>query len=54
MDAGSEYKAKQLKNRLKVAMLADVIVPGHGGKFAVTEPIRIKLRKDAETLELSD
>ncbi|CAH2236599.1 metallo-beta-lactamase domain-containing protein 1 [Pararge aegeria] len=39
LDAGSEDPAKQRINRLKVAQLADWIVPGHGPQFKVTNEI---------------
>ncbi|CAH2050219.1 unnamed protein product, partial [Iphiclides podalirius] len=45
LEAGSEDKAQQVKNRLKVANIADWIVPGHGAKFRVTREIRHTLMK---------
>ncbi len=36
-EAGSEDPGKQKKNRLKVAQMADWIVPGHGPMFQVME-----------------
>lgn len=47
IEAGSENPAAQRKNRLKVAKLADWIVPGHGPIFKVTEEIVKKLEKDS-------
>lgn len=46
LSAGSENQSAQLSNRLRMALLADVLVPGHGGRFEVTEAIRTKLRAD--------
>ncbi|XP_046965899.1 metallo-beta-lactamase domain-containing protein 1 [Vanessa cardui] len=45
LDAGSEDHIQQRKNRLKIAQLADWIVPGHGPKFKVTDQIRESLLK---------
>lgn len=45
IDAGSENPDLQRKNRLKVAELADWIVPGHGKKFQVNNNVRLSLRK---------
>lgn len=45
IDAGSEYPDSQLKNRLKVAEIADWIVPGHGKKFQVNNNVRLSLIK---------
>lgn len=39
-DAGSEDEVKQIENRKKVLQMADVVIPGHGGKFSVTEEMR--------------
>ncbi|XP_075970968.1 metallo-beta-lactamase domain-containing protein 1 [Anticarsia gemmatalis] len=44
-EAGSEDPVQQMRNRSKVADLADWIVPGHGPKFQVTKEIRESLRK---------
>ncbi|XP_023949047.2 metallo-beta-lactamase domain-containing protein 1 isoform X1 [Bicyclus anynana] len=44
LDAGSEDPTQQRRNRLKVAQLADWIVPGHGPKFEVTDEIRETLK----------
>lgn len=46
LGAGSENPTAQRSNRLRMALLADVIIPGHGGQFTVTEDIRRKLRSD--------
>ncbi|XP_022821545.1 metallo-beta-lactamase domain-containing protein 1 [Spodoptera litura] len=45
MEAGSEDPVRQMRNRSKVANLADWIVPGHGPQFQVTDHIRQTLRK---------
>ncbi|CAH0695099.1 unnamed protein product [Spodoptera exigua] len=45
MEAGSEDPVRQMRNRSKVANLADWIVPGHGPQFQVTDQIRQTLRK---------
>ncbi|KAJ8735448.1 hypothetical protein PYW07_007068 [Mythimna separata] len=45
LEAGSEDPVQQMKNRSKVADIADWIVPGHGPKFQVTEQIRQTLKK---------
>ncbi|XP_055595029.1 metallo-beta-lactamase domain-containing protein 1 [Uranotaenia lowii] len=44
MEAGSEDPAAQRKNRARVASLADVIVPGHGGPFPVNQMMRDTLQ----------
>lgn len=46
LGAGSENPCVQRSNRLRMAQLADVIVPGHGAPFNVTEAIRKKLQSD--------
>jgi hypothetical protein len=43
---GSENKDLQRKNRAKIADQVDIIVPGHGRPFSVTEEVRRKLRKE--------
>ncbi|CAH0592325.1 unnamed protein product [Chrysodeixis includens] len=45
LEAGSEDPVQQMKNRSKVADIADWIVPGHGPKFQVTEELRQTLKK---------
>ncbi|XP_021200346.3 metallo-beta-lactamase domain-containing protein 1 [Helicoverpa armigera] len=45
LEAGSEDPVQQMKNRSKVADLADWIIPGHGPKFQVTEQIKQTLQK---------
>lgn len=45
LEAGSEDPVQQMKNRFKVADIADWIVPGHGLRFQVTEEIRKTLKK---------
>lgn len=45
LDAGSESPDLQNKNRLKIAEIADWIIPGHGKKFKVNNSIRQSLRK---------
>lgn len=47
LNAGSENSTEQKKNRTFVADMVDVIIPGHGPAFDVTNGIRDKLRKDA-------
>lgn len=47
-DAGTENEVLQRKNRLKIAEMADFIIPGHGPKFRVTDEMREKLREDAK------
>lgn len=39
-DAGSYNEDVQKENRMKVASIVDVIVPGHGPAFKVTEEMR--------------
>lgn len=46
LEAGSENPSAQKKNRWYVASLADVIIPGHGKMFNVTQEARDKLRSD--------
>lgn len=50
IEAGTEDEKTQRKNRLKIAEMVDFIIPGHGGKFKVTDEHRKKLREDAEKL----
>uniref|UniRef100_A0A2A4JUR7 Metallo-beta-lactamase domain-containing protein 1 n=1 Tax=Heliothis virescens TaxID=7102 RepID=A0A2A4JUR7_HELVI len=45
LESGSEDPVQQMKNRSKVADLADWIIPGHGPKFQVTEQVRQTLKK---------
>lgn len=45
IDAGSENPYLQCKNRLKIAEIADWIIPGHGEKFQVNNDTRLTLRK---------
>ncbi|XP_014356147.2 metallo-beta-lactamase domain-containing protein 1 isoform X1 [Papilio machaon] len=45
LEAGSEDKVQQARNRSKIADTADWIIPGHGAKFQVTEELRKTLRK---------
>jgi len=40
--AGSENEELQIKNRAKVLLEADYIIPGHGPMFKVTEDHRNK------------
>lgn len=44
IDAGTENEQEQRKNRLRMAELADWIIPGHGAPFAVTETIKTQLK----------
>lgn len=48
IEAGSENEKLQRQNRLKIAEIADYIIPGHGAKFKVTEAMRVKLRNDVK------
>lgn len=43
MEAGSEYPSLQRHSRNEVAQWANIIIPGHGGLFEVSEDIRKKL-----------
>ncbi|XP_058816316.1 metallo-beta-lactamase domain-containing protein 1-like [Topomyia yanbarensis] len=43
LDAGSENPTAQRRNRAKLAMLADVIIPGHGAPFPVDQQLRASL-----------
>ncbi|KAJ0182634.1 hypothetical protein K1T71_002003 [Dendrolimus kikuchii] len=47
LEAGSEDPIQQMRNRLKVANIADWIVPGHGPKFQVTNEIRESLKRQS-------
>lgn len=49
LDAGSEDHHAQRSNRLRMALFSDLIVPGHGTPFKVTEAIREKLKADADS-----
>lgn len=51
IDAGSQNVELQKENRSKIAHLADVIIPGHGPQFKVTDKIRAKLRKDVADMK---
>lgn len=44
MQAGSESVDQQRKSRHRIAELADIIVPGHGTFFSITDEIRNKLK----------
>ncbi|XP_059617693.1 metallo-beta-lactamase domain-containing protein 1 [Phlebotomus argentipes] len=44
-DAGSYNEDVQRWNRAEVASTADVIIPGHGPAFAVTEEMRRELKR---------
>lgn len=46
ISAGTEDEELQKKNRLKIAEMAEFIIPGHGPRFKVTEEMREKLRQD--------
>lgn len=45
LEAGSENPELQCQNRLKIAEIADWIIPGHGTKFQVDNNVRLSLRK---------
>ncbi|XP_013135134.1 PREDICTED: metallo-beta-lactamase domain-containing protein 1 isoform X2 [Papilio polytes] len=45
LEAGSEDKVQQARNRSKIADIADWIMPGHGAQFQVTKELRQTLRK---------
>uniref|UniRef100_A0A336L1U3 Metallo-beta-lactamase domain-containing protein 1 n=1 Tax=Culicoides sonorensis TaxID=179676 RepID=A0A336L1U3_CULSO len=51
--AGSEAINDQLRNRHKMSMIADYIVPGHGPMFKVTQEIRKKLEDDMKNADLN-
>lgn len=44
LDAGSESESTQINQRLAIAEMADIIVPGHGPQFTVTQEIRDALK----------
>lgn len=44
MDAGSDSFEIQKMNRLRIAEMVDVIIPGHGPKFEVNDEIIANLR----------
>lgn len=46
IDAGSESPEQQRKSRQRIATDADIIIPGHGELFRVTDEIRAKLTRD--------
>lgn len=45
---GSEDIKKQMSNRLKMLEICNVIIPGHGDKFTVTDEMRAKLKNDLQ------
>lgn len=45
IDAGSDSITVQKENRLRIAEMAGVIVPGHGPRFEVTAEILAKIRE---------
>lgn len=48
LNAGSENPDLQYKNRLKIAEIADWIIPGHGKKFEVNNSIRELIKKQLQ------
>lgn len=48
IDAGSESETDQRKERIKIAQMANVIIPGHGEMFQVNEEIHSLLQKQCE------
>lgn len=46
LSAGSENPKSQRENRLKIAKIVDIIIPGHGPPFVVTDEIIQKLEND--------
>lgn len=48
LEAGSENPTAQKKNRAIVGNLSDVIIPGHGKLFVVTQEARDKLSRDSD------
>ena len=43
-EAGSEDEVAQVRNRTKVLLLSDFIIPGHGPMFAVTQEMKADAR----------
>lgn len=48
LNAGSEAADKQRFHRHRLSIDADIIIPGHGKLFPVTDAIRNKLKQDLE------
>lgn len=46
IDAGSESIDQQRKSRYRIADTTDLIVPGHGSEYTVTEEIRRQLKEE--------
>lgn len=46
LDAGSENPYLQRKHRMQVSNIADFIIPGHGGAFAVDKECRNQLKSN--------
>lgn len=51
IEAGTESKEQQLVSRVKIAQIADVIVPGHGPLFKISKEIRQKILMDAGKID---
>lgn len=47
--AGSESVVQQRKSRHRIAEMSDLIVPGHGSPFLITQEIRDKLKIELES-----
>lgn len=47
--AGSESIAEQRQSRHRIAEMSDLIVPGHGSPFSVTQEIRDNLKTEMES-----
>ena len=48
IDAGSDSITIQKENRLRIAEMAGVVVPGHGPQFEVTAEILAKIREQCK------
>lgn len=46
LQVGTEDEQLQRKNRLRVALMVEKIIPGHGPMFVVTAEMREKLHQD--------
>lgn len=50
LDAGSEDKCLQREQRVRIADMADVIIPGHGPMFLVTDDMKSTLWINQKTI----
>lgn len=48
LNAVSEDRFMQRKNRYRISALVDFIIPGHGEMFRLTNEMRCKLQEDCE------